>query len=270
MITTHPNCKINLGLSIVSRREDGYHNLQTVFYPVPLTDTLTLERADADSLQVDGMNVSGAIEDNLVWRAVNLLRAEGLPIPAISVKLTKRIPMGAGLGGGSSDAAFMIKMLNQEFQLHLSVQTMERLAVRLGADCPVFIQNKPVYAQGIGNEFESIAIDLRGWHLVLVKPADFVSTRQAYAAIHPAQPAFQLRHLGSLPVEQWRDVVVNDFEQSVFPQHPTIAAIRQHLYQLGAVYASMSGSGSSVYGLFSQPVRLHGEFEEHFLFTCQL
>lgn len=270
MMKTRPNCKINLGLNIVERRPDGYHNLETIFYPVPLADELVLERAEADSIEVKGIPVEGDVFDNLVWRAVRLLRAEGCEIPPIRVELTKHIPNGAGLGGGSSDAAFMIKMLNEEFRLGLSVGEMERHASVLGADCPVFIQNKPVYAEGIGNVFSPIGLSLEGWYFVLVKPDDFISTREAYSAVTPKPSGFDLRELAAQPVGQWKGRMVNDFEASVFPHHPVVQGIRDRLYEMGAEYASMSGSGSSVFGLFREPVALEGEFAGHFLYTCTL
>ena len=176
---TRPNCKINLGLNVVERRPDGYHNLETVFYPVPLCDELVLEESETDQIEVKGIPVDGDVFDNLVWRAVKMLRAAGHDIPPIRVVLTKNIPNGAGLGGGSSDAAFMIKMLNENFSLGLSVEEMERMAVTLGADCAVFIQNKPVFAEGIGNVFSPIELNLSGWFLVLVKPDDFIAPREA-------------------------------------------------------------------------------------------
>ncbi len=270
MIKCSPNCKINLGLNIVDRRLDGYHNLETIFYPIPLADELVLERAEKDSIEVKGIPVDGDVFDNLVWRAVKLLRAEGCQIPPIRVELTKHIPNGAGLGGGSSDAAFMIKMLNMEFCLDLTVKEMEEYAALLGADCAVFIRNKPVYAEGIGNIFSPIDLSLKGWFLVLVKPDDFISTREAYSAVTPKPSGFDLRELSTQPVGQWRGRMVNDFEESVFPLHPMVRGIRDRFYELGAEYAAMSGSGSSVFALFREKKSLEGEFDEHFLFSCIL
>ncbi len=270
MMKTQPNCKINLGLNVVERRPDGYHNLETIFYPIPLADELVLERAETDSVEVKGIPVDGDVFDNLVWRAVKLLRAEGLEIPPIRVELTKHIPNGAGLGGGSSDAAFMIKMLNEEFCLGLSVEDMEQYAARLGADCAVFIRNKPVYAEGIGNVFSPVELNLKGYFFVLVKPDDFVSTREAYSAVTPKPSEFDLRELATQPIGQWKGRMVNDFEASVFPHHPVVQGIRDRFYDLGAEYASMSGSGSSVFALFREKISLDGEFDEHFLFSCVL
>lgn len=267
---TRPNCKINLGLNVVERRPDGYHNLETVFYPVPLCDELVLEESETDQIEVKGIPVDGDVFDNLVWRAVKMLRAAGHDIPPIRVVLTKNIPNGAGLGGGSSDAAFMIKMLNENFSLGLSVEEMECMAVTLGADCAVFIQNKPVFAEGIGNVFSPIELNLSGWFLVLVKPDDFISTREAYSAVTPCRPLYDLKDLVADSVETWSGRMVNDFEKSVFPLHPVVQGIRDRLYELGADYASMSGSGSSVFGLFRNPIDVGNEFSDHFLYTCVL
>lgn len=270
MMISRPNCKINLGLNVVERRNDGYHNLETIFYPIPLCDELEIEESEVDCIEVKGIPVDGDVFDNLVWRAVRLLRESGYSIPPIHVVLTKHIPNGAGLGGGSSDAAFMIKMLNEKFSLDLSVEKMESLAVVLGADCPVFIQNKPVFAEGIGNIFSPVKLSLSGLFLVLVKPDDFISTREAYSAVTPQRPLTGLKTLSAEPIESWVGKMVNDFEKSVFPLHPTVKGIRDKLYDLGAVYSSMSGSGSSVYGLFRNPVDVRTCFSEHFYFDCIL
>lgn len=270
MMISKPNCKINLGLNVVERRPDGYHNLETIFYPIPLCDELELEISDHDQVEVKGIPVDGDVFDNLVWRAVKLLRSSGYEIPPIRVVLTKHIPNGAGLGGGSSDAAFMIKMLNDKFCLDLSDTQMEDFAVSLGADCAVFIKNQPVFAEGIGNVFTPLKLDLSGWFLVLVKPDDFISTREAYCSVKPQRPQSDLKALAQEPVEKWRGLMVNDFEKSVFPLHPVVQGICDRLYQMGAAYASMSGSGSSVFGLFRNQVDLPAEFAQHFIYTCTL
>lgn len=254
MAICHPHCKINIGLNIVERRPDGYHNLETIFYPVMLRDKLSTEEATEDSLVVDGIALDGDWHDNLVVKALNKLRQEGYHIPPQRITLEKNIPCGAGLGGGSSDAAHMMMMLNSTYQLGLSDEQMERFLAPLGADCPFFVKAAPYFASGIGNEFGPTTLSLRGWHLVLIKPDDHISTREAYAGVKPCAPAFSLREIGNTPIEQWRDCVINDFERSVFPGHPFVAEIKQRLYDMGAVYASMSGSGSSVFGLFREPV----------------
>ena len=256
----YPNAKINLGLNVVEKRKDGYHNLETVFYPIPLQDALEIKTLETGrvpecgyELKVTGTILDGTPDDNLIVKAYKLLKAD-FDLPPVSMYLYKHIPTGAGLGGGSSDAAFVIKCLNEKFSLGLTDEAMESYAVRLGADCAFFIKDKPVFATGIGNEFHAIDLSLAGKTMVLVKPDVFVSTRDAYSNVVPQHPKASLQELLKRPIEEWKDTVVNDFEQSVFPKYPEIAAIKDKLYDLGAVYASMSGSGSSVYGIFNSAV----------------
>lgn len=253
---TYPNAKINIGLNVVERRPDGYHNLETIFYPIPFTDALEITSSQDDvQLKVSGEILNGSPEDNLVMRAYRLLQqANPDKVKPVSIHLFKQIPTGAGLGGGSADAAFTLKALNERFKLDLSIAELEQLATKLGADCSFFIQNKPAFAEGIGNKFTDIDLNLKGMTLVLVKPDIFISTRDAYANIKPHHPETNLLELIKQPIEQWRDTIVNDFEASVFPVHPSLAAIKDQLYDLGAVYASMSGSGSTLFGLFRQPL----------------
>lgn len=251
---TFPNAKINLGLNITEKRPDGYHNLETVFYPIPLEDALEVcprkEGEGKYSLTQSGMPIEGDADRNLVVRAYKLLD-EAYGLPPTDIYLYKRIPSGAGLGGGSADAAFMLKLLNEAHSLRLTDEQLEEYAARLGADCAFFIRNRPTYAEGIGNIFSPIELSLTGWQLLLVKPDIFVSTRDAFARIRPHHPQRNLKEIISQPVESWKGCMVNDFEESVFPQFPIIGDIKTELYRLGAVYASMSGSGSSVYGLFA-------------------
>ncbi len=261
---TYPNAKINIGLNVVERRPDGYHNLESVFYPINLQDALELKTIEGEvpecgyKLKVSGTILDGAPGDNLVVKAYKLLKRD-FDFPPQSIHLYKHIPVGAGLGGGSSDASAMIKMLNEKFSLGLTTEQMEAYAVQIGADCPFFISNKPVFATGIGNEFSPIDLSLAGKTIVLVKPDIFVSTRDAYALVEPQQPAECLTDLLKQPIETWKDKVVNDFERSVFVKYPEIAAIKDKLYDLGAVYASMSGSGSAVYGIFNEPIEYADE-----------
>lgn len=254
---TYPNAKINLGLNIVEKRPDGYHNLETVFYPINLQDALevtTLEEQGDYTLVTSGTPIEGEPENNLVVKAYKLLKEDFPELPGIDIHMYKHIPTGAGLGGGSSDAAFMIKLLNEKFKLKISVEKMEEYAAKLGADCAFFIQNKPVFASGIGNIFESIELSLKGYYLVLVKPDIFVSTKDAFALIKPQKPSKSLKEIIRMPVETWRAMMKNDFEESVFQKYPEIAAIKDKLYDMGAIYASMSGSGSSVFGIFREQV----------------
>ena len=258
---TFPNAKINLGLNIIEKRPDGYHNLETIFYPIPLEDALeiTVPRSDGGDtkfrLHQFGLKIAGRPEDNLAVKAYQLLNAR-FGLPSVDIQLLKRIPSGAGLGGGSADAAFMLKLLNEKFGLGLRDKELEACAAQLGADCAFFIRNHPTYAEGIGDVFSPVSLSLKGYRIWLVKPDVFVSTRDAFARIKPRRPSTSLRQVAQLPVEEWKGRMVNDFEESVFPQFPVIAEIKSEMYRRGAVYASMSGSGSSVYGLFAADVAL--------------
>ena len=260
---TYPNAKINLGLNIVEKRPDGYHNLETVFYPINLQDALEvtkLENEDEEyKLKVSGVTIEGEPDNNLVVKAYRLLKKDFPDMAPINIHMFKHIPTGAGLGGGSADAAFMIKLLNNKFKLDLSTEKMEEYAAILGADCAFFIQNKPVFASGIGNIFESINLSLKGYYIVLVKPDIFVSTKDAFANIVPMHPNHSLKEIIRMPIETWRATMKNDFETSVFQKYPEIAAIKDKLYDMGAIYASMSGSGSAVYGIFREQVEFIDE-----------
>lgn len=251
---TFPNAKINLGLNIVEKRSDGYHNLETIFYPVSIEDALEitpLHNAEVKyNLHQAGLAIAGDAESNLVVKAYKMLDAD-FGLPAVDIQLLKNIPSGAGLGGGSADAAFMLKALNEEFGLQLSYETLEMYAARLGADCAFFVRNQPTYAEGIGNIFSPITLSLKGYQIVLVKPDVFVSTRDAFSQIKPRRPKKSLKDIVAQPIETWKDEMVNDFEESVFPQFPAIEEIKKELYKQGAIYASMSGSGSSVFGIFA-------------------
>lgn len=250
---TFPNAKINLGLNIVEKRPDGYHNLETVFYPVPVEDALEVnilnESTQKFRLHQAGLEIAGEAENNLVVKAYKLLD-ERFNLPPVDIHLFKHIPSGAGLGGGSSDAAYMLKLLNEKFNLELSDENLEEYAARLGADCAFFIRNTPTYAEGIGNIFSPISLSLKGYQIVLVKPDIFVSTRDAFAQIKPHRQEIPLKEVIKRPIEEWKERMVNDFEESVFPQFPAIKEIKEKLYEAGAIYAAMTGSGSSVFGLF--------------------
>lgn len=260
---TLPNAKINLGLNVVAKRADGYHDLETVFYPVPITDALEVFPMDPDfpssvdcDLKVTNIHIEGDEQKNLVVRAYQLLKQDFPTLPRIHVHLYKGIPTQAGMGGGSSDCGFMITLLNRQFQLGLTDQQMIDYAAHLGADCAFFVLNQPCYAEGIGERLEPIALNLKGWYLAVVRPGIPVSTREAFSLIHPEHPAQNCRDIVMQPVETWREALTNDFEKSVFAIHPEIGAIKDQLYEMGAVYAAMSGSGSSLFGLFRHPVAL--------------
>lgn len=274
---TFPCAKINLGLNIVSKRPDGYHNLETVFYPIPLTDALEIKYMDEKfpsespcDLKITGNDVDCNEEDNLVIKAYQLLAAD-FQLPRVHAHLVKRIPTQAGLGGGSSDAAYMIRLLDERFRLNIGIPEMERYAAKLGADCAFFITADPSYAEGIGDVLMPVDVPgagLGGYYLAVVKPSVAVSTRDAYAAIVPKTPAKCCRDIVRQPIETWKDELVNDFEAPIFAMHPELAAIKQSLYDAGAVYAAMSGSGSALFGIFrEQPIGLEKEFEGMF---CQV
>jgi 4-diphosphocytidyl-2-C-methyl-D-erythritol kinase len=258
-----PNAKINLGLNIVEKRPDGYHNIETVFYPIPVKDALEVVAAKGnETFTQSGIPIEGAPGDNLVVRALQLLREE-YTLPPLDIYLLKGIPSGAGLGGGSSDAAFMLKLLNELLELNIPEVQLEAPAATLGADCPFFIRNVPVFASGIGNVFTPLAgLSLKGYYLCLVKPDIAVSTAEAYSHITPQTPATGLKEIIRMPVNQWATYMVNDFEESVFARYPLIGEIKTFFYRHGAVYASMSGSGSSVFALFTGTPRF--QLEETF------
>lgn len=250
-----PNAKINLGLYITRKRDDGFHDLETVFYPVPqLRDALEMvpARSGETSLHLSGLAVGGELDTNLVWRAFQLLNAAHPgKIPPLDIYLHKAIPMGAGLGGGSADASVALQMLNEIADLGLSDAQLEALSLELGSDCPFFIRNTPQFATGRGEEMTAIDIDLSSYRIEVITPEIHVSTRAAFSRIAPKPAPIDLRSLRGIPVADWKKVLHNNFEESVFVQFPEIARIKQDLYDKGAVYASMSGSGSAVFGMFS-------------------
>jgi len=265
-----PNCKINLGLFITNKRDDGYHDLETVFYPLT-TEGAGVERKDVrfthvlnDVLEVvpakgkpelylSGLAVSGDKNDNLVWKAYLLLQ-EKYPekIPVLDTHLHKAIPMGAGLGGGSANGAYMLQLLNDYCALGLPKETLAAYALQLGSDCPFFIYNTPQYATGRGELMQPVSVDLSAYSIRVICPGVHVSTRDAFAKISPRPAPFDLRGISALPVVEWKHCISNDFETAVFKIHPQLAAIKQQLYDEGAVYASMTGSGSAIYGIFKR------------------
>lgn len=273
-MVTFPNAKINLGLDVVARRPDGYHNLETVFYPIPLCDILEItptEESDAPEYTFTMYNAmfDGDDNDNLVIRAYKALAADH-KLPKVKMSLYKNIPTGAGLGGGSADAAFTLKMLNSMASLGLSTEKLEEYAATIGADCAFFIKNEPAYATGIGNILTPTSCDISGYTLVLVKPDIHISTKDAYALVKPAAAETPLTEIVSHPVDEWRGVMKNDFEKSVFAKHPSMENIKEKLYAMGAVYASMSGSGSSFFGIFKEEQdieRIKSEFPGMFCWS---
>jgi 4-diphosphocytidyl-2-C-methyl-D-erythritol kinase len=245
-----PNAKINIGLSVLRKRPDGYHDLETVFVPVAWCDALEFIPAATTSLHTHGIQVTGNPESNLVWKAYALMREHFPTLPPLEIHLDKIIPHGAGLGGGSADAAFMLGGLNTHFALGLQPNELIAMALQLGSDCPFFIYNRPCLAYGRGEQLTPIVLNLTGWRVVLVKPNFSMSTALAFQGITPKEPAHSLAQLIAQPIAQWRNTIVNDFEAPLIQHYPAIALIRDALYHAGCTYASLSGSGSAVFGLF--------------------
>jgi 4-diphosphocytidyl-2-C-methyl-D-erythritol kinase len=244
-----PNAKINIGLNITERRPDGYHNLETVFYPIKINDVLEIIESDKLSFESSGLPIPGRMEDNLCVKAWHLLKNDH-DIPPVKIHLHKHIPIGAGLGGGSSDAAFFIRLMNESFDLGLSVDQMQNYARILGADCAFFVESKPVFAYEKGDRFKPVDFDLSGYKIVLVMPPAHVSTSEAYRGVRPAAVKISLQELITMPVADWKKHIKNDFEESIFKNHSIIRGVKAALYETGALYASMSGSGASVFGIF--------------------
>lgn len=273
---TFPIAKINLGLNVVERRSDGYHNLETVFYPVQIKDALELTLMDTQfpsnvdcDIKVTNLSVEGDEQRNLVVRAYQLLKQDFTQMPRVHAHLWKGIPTQAGMGGGSSDCAYTIRLLNEMFTLGLSDEQMIQYAAQLGADCPFFILSRPAYAEGIGERLQPVDLDLSRYYIGVVRPDIPVSTREAFSLIKPMKPVKCCREVVMQPVETWCGELVNDFEKSVFALHPEIGAIKQRFYDLGAVYAAMSGSGSAVFGLFCERVDLSKHFPAGMFTYCE-
>lgn len=254
-----PNAKINIGLNIVEKRADGYHNIESCFYPVGWSDALEITLADEFSFRSDGIVIPGNSSDNLCTKAYQMIAAD-YALPAVKMHLLKSIPIGAGLGGGSADAAFAIKALNEQFDLKISFEKQLDYARRLGSDCAFFISNKPAYCFQKGDEFEDIDLNLKGKWIVLVNPGLHISTVEAYSGIVPKRSEHDLRNVLKEPIENWKYKVKNDFEATLFPKYPLLGEIKEALYQQGALYAAMSGSGSTLFGIFE----LEKDLQKHF------
>lgn len=248
-----PNAKINLGLYVESKRPDGYHNISTVFYPIPLCDVVEVATSGTVALQCFGNRVDCEPEKNLVMKAYRLLERE-FGLPPVEICLYKHIPDGAGLGGGSSDAVAVLKALNALFGLNVANAELAEYAAKLGADCPFFVYNQPMAARGTGNEFSDVAVDLSGYVMVLVKPDVSVPTAAAYSDVVPRVPETPVEHLVARPIEEWKHTLSNDFERSVFLRYPQLQRIKDGMYASGALYASMSGSGSAMYAIFENDI----------------
>jgi 4-diphosphocytidyl-2-C-methyl-D-erythritol kinase len=274
----YPNVKINLGLFITGKRPDGYHNIESVFYPIPWTESLeviqdtgkssedyaALSFAEKGNVRFFSYNnpIPGTAESNLCIKVFELVEA-WFNLPKTEIHLLKSLPIGAGLGGGSADAAFTLRALKDYYNLTISDFEAKELLAKVGSDCPFFWNNKPAFVFGRGEQMRALELDLSNYHFVLVNPNIHVSTKEAYAGVSPKNPPIDLAMLEWLDVADWKDLVKNDFEDSLFPSYPEIAAIKSKLYELGATYASMTGSGSSVYGMFSSAIELPKEWEQY-------
>jgi 4-diphosphocytidyl-2-C-methyl-D-erythritol kinase len=247
-----PNCKINLGLRILRRRGDGYHELETVFYPLAVKDVLECIRSEALSFTSTGLPIPGDASANLCLKAWRLLKKDFPELPDVHIHLHKNIPIGAGLGGGSADGAFMLLLLDRQFRLGLSQEKLMDYAAQLGSDCPFFILNKPCLAEGRGEKLEPVNLDISGYKLALVSPGIHIGTAWAFSQCTPSGAGRSIREIIAQPVDTWKDQLVNDFEAPVLHTHPGLKKIKEKLYQAGAIYASMTGSGSSFFGIFAK------------------
>lgn len=271
---TFPNAKINIGLNVVKKRDDGFHDIETIFYPLDLCDVLEIiENKELQNGEYSytsfGIEVDCAVEDNIIIKAYKLI-AKDFDIPGIDIFFHKNIPFGGGLGGGSADAAYMLKLLNDKFSLGISIEKLEYYSSLLGSDCAFFIKNKAVYAHSRGELFEEIDFSLKGKYLVLIKPEIAVPTGKAYSTIVPKASSFDLRDIAKLDIKDWKEKVHNDFEASVFKAFPEIADIKDKLYAMGASYAAMTGSGASVYGIFDEAIDLEQDFTDCFYWSSYL
>ena len=260
-----PNAKINIGLNIIEKRSDGYHNIESVMYPLTgiVYDALEIIPNSEDKVKVTGMKIEGDENDNLCIKAYDLIKMDYPQVPEITIYLHKAIPIGAGLGGGSSDAAFFIRLMNDTFQLGISWGEMHQYARQLGSDCSFFVSNKPVFAEGKGEQLESIKLDLSGYFIALVYPDIHINTRKAYSGVSPKEPTRSLENdIQNLPIGDWKKFIHNDFEDSIFSQFPELKKIKERLYSSGALYASMSGSGSAVYGIFEKEPKVKNKFPD--------
>lgn len=266
---TFPNAKINLGLHITGKRKDGYHKIETCMVPIPLLDALEMILDKKGGWESSGLPIPGESKDNLILKAEKLLRKDFQGLPSLKIHLHKNIPMGAGLGGGSADGAFALKLMNNLFDLHLDDFFLEEYAAQLGSDCPFFIENTPKIARGRGEILEPVDLSLKGSYLVLINPNIHIGTKEAYSGVRPAPPKVKLEEVIA-DRSRWKEELVNDFEESIFINHPKIAKIKRQFYEAGAYYAAMSGSGSSVFGLFEKKPTLNDFSAEYFLFEKEL
>lgn len=264
---TFPNCKINLGLHILRKRSDGFHDLETIFYPIALQDALEIvhsEAATAITFSMSGASLDIASSENICVKAYYLLKKDFPNIPSIQMHLHKAIPSGAGLGGGSADGAFTLLLLNDKFQLHISEDQLIQYALQLGSDCPFFIKNKACIGTGRGEKLEPIALDLSDYKIVIINPQIHINTGWAFSQLQPNAERFTLKEVIQQPITDWKHHLKNDFEEPIFKQYPEIEAIKQDLYNNGALYAAMTGTGSTVFGLFEKENTLTLSFPNNY------
>jgi 4-diphosphocytidyl-2-C-methyl-D-erythritol kinase len=268
---SYPNAKINLGLRILRKRADGFHDLETVFYPIRLADMLEIIPAGTRTFNYSQSGLkTGDPAKNLCVRAFRLFQQK-FDIPDVRMHLHKVIPSGAGLGGGSSDAAFTLAMLNDIFKTLLGINQLEVMAAELGSDCAFFLENKVLLARGKGDKMEAVKLSLQGYYIFLVKPPQAMNTAKAYSLVQPSEEGFSVTQSIAKPPEKWRDELCNDFEEAIFKIIPALGNIKSELYRLGAVYAAMSGSGSCMYGIFKQlPVKAELNFKGCFTWQSPL
>jgi len=261
-----PNAKINLGLHILGKRNDGFHDLATVFVPIKLNDVIEIVESNNENQSIEysqtGTEISGDVKDNLCIKAYHLLKQDFPHLPAVKMHLHKKIPMGAGLGGGSADGAFMLNLLNNKFELGIDKVTLSKISLQLGSDCPFFIYNKPSYATGRGEIISEIDLDLSNYHILIVNPGIHINTGWAFKSLQLSQNHNDLLEVIHAPIQSWKDNLTNDFEVPVFNAYPEIAQLKQQLYDLGALYAAMSGSGSTVFAIFENKFKEEIKFPE--------
>ena len=270
-----PNCKINLGLSILQKRDDGFHDLETIFYPVKFNDALEIITSSSSDKEIEycasGIQIEGGEENNLCIKAYYEIKKDYPDLPSIKLHLLKAIPTGAGLGGGSSDAAFTLKLLNEKFHLNVPEQRLMSYAKQLGSDCPFFLKNIPSLATGRGDILEDFPVDLSGYHIALINPGIHINTGWAFAQLTPHHPEKSIREIILQPVSDWKENLQNDFEEPIFNAYPEIKNIKDELYKMGALYASMSGSGSTVFGIINKEISLTSFTQQNFftkLISC--
>ncbi len=254
-----PNAKINLGLHIIGTRNDGFHDLATIFVPIKLQDVIEVVESNnenqSNEYSQSGAEISGDLKDNLCIKAYHLLKQDFPNLPAVKMHLHKKIPMGAGLGGGSADGAFMLNLLNKKFNLNIDLESLAKLSLQLGSDCPFFIYNKPAYATGRGEILTQINLDLSKYKILIVNPGIHINTGWAFKSLKLTQNHNDLLEVINAPIQTWKSNLKNDFEVPIFNEYPEIAQLKQQLYDLGALYAAMSGSGSTVFGIFENKLK---------------